>query len=1014
MAGGHPLSSLTAPSPAVYSIDAGTPFLTALAKPILSAYATDSLALSDLTIYLPNRRAARALADAFYKLRQGAGQESVLLPRIRALGDVDEEDLFFTGTAPQATEALLPAADPMSRRLILAKLIRQHPDYTDAGWPAAIRAADELGQLLDSFHLEDVPLDKLADLVPDDVVKGAAAHWQHSLEFLSIISEHWPTIMQAYGWMEPMARRRQMMRALTDGLRDNPPKHPIIVAGSLGTIRATGELMAQVSKLPNGLVVLPGLDREMDDRAWSEIDPPHPQALFRERLNSDFEIDRSNVLPWPEQIGDALAARRSFLSLALRPANATDDWYTRFETFQAEGQLEPACQGLTLAEAETQQEEATFVSLLIRETLAMPNKTIMVITPDRQLARRVTTQLSAWGLDLDDSGGVPLSGTYRGTFLRNLSAFFGDPASPTAILTLIKHPLFAAGRDPNAIGPTVRALDLALRGPRRDFSGEQLLQLVKDGNALLHLRPQSEEVVALLSELQVWALSYAKRARFRERMEILVEAAEALATIPDQSGATRLWRYEDGEALADFLAVLLNSDDLPDDVPPTEDTDLLESFLAGGGVVRTHGGHPRVAIYGLLEARLQTADRVILAGLNEGIWPDAAPTDSFLSRPMRARLGLPSPEQMIGRAAHDFAQAAALPDVTLTWSARRGRAPAAPSRWLVRLKSFLAKADKLDALSVATTLRSWSAAIEQPETVTPLQAIPPTPPLEARPRRLSVTEVGTLIRDPYAIYAKHILRLTPLDDLETEIGPRERGTLYHGIFERFAKQHKDQLPSDVPAALGQIATELYRDFGVPESIQTYWSPNLHRGLSFYESYERTVREEGAPLLIEAKAEWIFNLGDQSFTLVARVDRADNMADGQVSIVDFKTGQAQTIKQDRHFSPQLSLTALMIEADAFGDATNRKVGRISYLAVQEKGFDGNVFHPGRTLSDEDLRDHLSEVENQFHVHLTGYDDPNRGYPSQPRPFLRREDGDYDHLARRTEWGVMGSGEGGDSD
>ncbi|WOI53499.1 double-strand break repair protein AddB [Parvularcula sp. LCG005] len=1000
---GSALDFLTAPTPALYTIPAGRPFLADLAAPILTAYADQPDAIADLTIFLPNRRAVRRLADVFFEKSIAAGRGAVILPRLRALGDVTEEDLLFSGMPPAEASDLLPAADLTDRRLILARTIRQTNQQAD--WPACLTAADDLAGLLDSFHLEDVPLSALHDLNHPEHVQNAAAHWEKSLEFLSIISRFWPALTEEQGWMEPAERQRVLMEALTENLVAHESGHPIIVAGSLGTVRATGKLMAAVAKMPSGCVVFPGLDLEMDERAWSLIDPPHPQALFRERLDRDFGFDdRAAVHPWPGMDDDLSAkARRSFLSLALRPAAATDDWYQRFTEFNANGAMAEACRGLSLAVAQTEDEEAGFVSLLIREALEQPDRTVMLVTPDRQLARRVTSKLRAWSIDVDDTGGVPAGGTYRGTFLRLVAAWLDDPACPVKLTAMLAHELASFGRDRADVQAINQKLDRRLRGRRQapDLAALQAIVAAKDD--------PPTDVLALLDELIDHCRTFSEQTDTAGRLSTHVRIAERAASLPDEPGEQRLWRYEDGEHLARHLGALLQSSFLPEGGVNGSYHELFEALL-GSGVVRKRGGHPRLAIYGLMEARLQTADTIIVSGLNEGVWPDAAPTDSFLSRPMRQRLGLPSPEQKIGRAAHDFAQAAASPHVILTRSARRGRDPATPSRWLVRLESFLDKADMRKALDQSARLRTLLAARQMATEVVPRSAPEPKPPVSARPVELSISDIETMLRDPYSIYAKHILGLRAWDRLDDPIGAKHKGTAFHNVMQRIGEMPAGELPTDLRTYARALVREEFSSGYYPDELQILWGEDIANFCQFVHLYEEQGRQYGDPVLIEAEGKWSFHLDDGSaFHIRGRVDRVDAFDGGKVSIVDFKSSEKRpTIDQMATFSPQLSVTALMLAAGAFEKAGPQVAGQIAFLNMfSARSDDEPLFNGKHTVGSDEIDVHVTDADRRLREHLAFYRDLDQAYLSQPRSFFTNAYGDYDHLARRGEWAGQGS-------
>ncbi len=704
------------------------------------------------------------------------------------------------------------------------------------------------------------------------------------------------------------------------------------------------------------------------------------------------------------------------MSLALRPANATDDWYTRFRIFQAQGTLAEACEGLRRVTAATQDEEASLISLLIRQTLAAPNQTVMVVTPDRDLARRVAVKLEAWDLQLDDSGGVPLGGTVRGTFLRSLARWLDDPSNPILLMETLKHELTAFGGDRNAFGDLVRALDAALRGPRPVLTFADL----PIWWATAKLPPWAERLrdgaADLLSFLGAALTDFRQAPDLSSKLEGHLRLAEALAATDKETGPARLWRFEDGEPLAATLEGLLQSAALPQEVEEGY-ADLFDALLVGG-MVRKRGGHPRVAIYGLLEARLQTADLIILAGLNEGVWPDAAATDPFLSRPMRKALGLPSPEQMIGAAAHDFAQGAAAPQVVLTRAQRQGRSPATPSRWIVRLESFLAKADLLAATDETPRLRALNALRHESPQGVPVSPPMPKPAIAARPKRFSITDIERLLRDPYGIYAKRVLGLYPWRCLDEPLGPADRGELVHALAEAFAKAHPDRLPDDLYDHINELCADIVTARALPLDIQTYWQADLARATLFLAAFEEAARADGLPALLEGEGEWRFPIGGGEMTFMGRADRMDRLTDKSIRIIDFKTGEKRpTNKQASTFSPQLLLTALMVEAGAFPPETTGEVSSISFQNMISKRPPHDPFAGHHALSGDALREAMVEAGSALTALLEAYQHPDQGYPSQPRPFFRHDYGDYDHLARRGEWAGRaggGSGDGGGDD
>lgn len=1008
----EPLGHLFKDGFAVHTIAAGRPFLSDLAQELIQAYADDPVGLSQVTIYLPSRRAVRSMQSAFLDTRPG--ETALLLPRLRPLGDVDEEDLLVAGIPTMAETAERPPADGVERRLVLAQMVRQARIAArrgTPGWPASLLAADELAQLLDEFHTHGVSLGALEGLVGDDAVPEGAKHWQLSLSFLAVVTAVWPVWLEGQGRIDGAARRRRLMEALADSVTD--ADGPVIVAGSMGTIPATGRLMARVAQLDRGFVVLPGLDKALDADAWKAVDPPHPQALFQNLLKDHFGgMTRDGVAQWPRASTDG-SARRAFLSLVLRPAEATDDWHRRLKKFRSEHDIAQATRGLRTAVAATEDEEAGFVALLMRETLETPGKTCTLVTPDRTLARRVQAKLAAWNVTVDDSGGTPLQGTFRGTYLRAVGRWLCAPSDPVAISAVTAHPLCRLGLSKAEHDRAGRALNRHLRGqpPHDGFDG--LDRHLADGDRGWSEKRKAERALArdLVSRMKVAAGPFAAATVMLGRLQAHIECAQAMAEAPEQTGAERLWRYEDGEGLAQQLTGLLRAGDVLPDCDIDEYADIFDTLVAGP-VVRPRGGHPRLAILGLLEARLQQADRVILAGLNEGVWPDGARVDPFLSRPMREELGLPSPEMIIGRSAHDFSQLAAHREVWLTRSARSGRSPAEASRWMVRLGSF-ARAGEAE-VDDSARLRSHLAALHRhDDEVVPAGPPTPTPPVEVRPKCFSVSEIATLLRDPYAIYAKKILKLPKLEPVARGMDAAIKGTFYHAVFDKFAKDHAETPPADTALALRRVAEALFEEHGVTKALQALWRPQMEIGFETFALFDAHARGEGTVPKGEIEGVWSFTHEGTTYTIRGRADRIDIAPDGRVMVTDYKTGSVPTVKQDKLFNPQLALTALMARGGAFADAGIEKGAeayRAAYLDSLPSKRSKTVFAKAHSIEEDAMAEHLADAEKGFLEWLSYFADPANPYTSQPRAFMVPRFDDYGHLARRGEWAGLSDEDG----
>ncbi|MBO0739322.1 MAG: double-strand break repair protein AddB, partial [Alphaproteobacteria bacterium] len=682
----------------LYTISPDRPFLATLAHGLVTMSGADPLLLPRITVLLPTRRAVRSLREAF--LHTATPGTALLLPRMRAIGDLDGGELSPVDVAAdEPSLAVLPAISELRRRLLLTQLVlrwgeRRGDDPLLPGQAAAL--AEHLAGLLDRVATEGVSFEALRDLVPPEL----AEHWQIVRRFLEILPQYWPRVLAAEGALDPAERRKRLLEQQAADWRHSPPRAPVIAAGLVGGIPALIKLLSVVAELEHGLVILPGLDRTRDDAEWRAIeeDASHPQYLMAGLLKA-LDLAPAEVRHWPpapvqpsdewQELSDlplfARIAPRSagedadgrgpgecvrggrirLVAEALRPATSTDAWR------RLPAQRADALDGLTRFDCASAQQEAVTVALLLRRKLETPGATAALITPDRELARRVAAELHRWGIDIDDSAGLPLNRTPPGVFLRLVLDMASSSLAPVPLLAALKHPLAGGGLSPPAFRDLARQLELAILGPRPGPGFAGLAAAL--GGANLTLRQFADRLERCLGALP--ELLAADAVSLSRLAASHVEAAERLAATATQSGCERLWSDTAGEVAARFCHELIGAArDFP--LLPGRHYPALFESLATGTVVRpVFGRHPRLAIWGLLEARLQQADLLVLGGLNEGSWPGSAERDPWMSRQMRREFGLGLPERAIGIAAHDFAQALGAPEVALTRATRSEGVP---------------------------------------------------------------------------------------------------------------------------------------------------------------------------------------------------------------------------------------------------------------------------------------------------------------------------------------------------
>ena len=987
-------------APTVYTVPPYEPFVDALAGGILSGRAvqldpSDPLALSRFTILLPTRRACRALGLAFLRAAPG---RALLLPRIRPLGDIDEDEMSI-GDEDDAT--LPDAVSPLERRLLLARLIQRLGETPGGAALAgagsvdqAARLAQALAGLLDEMQIARIDPQGLATLAPEEY----AAHWQQVLRFLSLITDRWPAILAERGQMDPAARRNALLKKLAERWEADPPGHPVIGAGSTGSVPATRDLLATIARLPQGMVVLPGLDRQANDETWEAIGPTHPQYALKGLL-AHIGIARGDVQPWPDDEGDgagAACARARLIADAMRPAETITAW----RTLPPQGP--GALRDLHRIDCASPQEEAGVIAIVMRRTLETPGRTAALVTMDRALARRVAAELRRWGIEVDDSAGVPLGETPPGAHLRLTARMIAEEAAPVPLLAALKHPLAAGGMAPGAWRRSVRALERAiLRGPRpaAGFAGLRAALNGGDpaiGRWLARLEKAASPFAAVME---------GPNAALGNLVQAHVGFAEWLAASDDEDGPARLWSGEAGEQAARFVAGLAEAASALPPVAPGHYPALIDALMEDHVVRPPHGRHPRLQIWGPLEARLQHADCMILGGLNEGVWPPAAHGDPWMSRPMRADFGLPPPELRIGLSAHDFVQCCGAAEVYLTRARRIEGTPTIPSRWLQRLDALLAGEPDGPAVlrAVEPALLAWWAALDRPaELAGPIPAPAPVPPVAARPRQLSVTRVETWIADPYSIYARNVLRLKPLDPIDADPSAAERGSIIHGILDAFVRAHPDALPPDAEERLLALGRVHFEAAGARPGVLAFWWPRFERIVRWFLETEQARRPAFQPLATEVEGALDLDAPGGTFRLTAQADRIDRTAACALEIIDYKTGavpRKSHVKDGR--SPQLSLEAAIAAAGGFAGVDAAEIAALAYWKLSGAETAGEI-----TAIDGDADKLAREAADGLQALVTRFDNPATPYHPVPRPALAPRWNDYAHLARHKEWSVPG--------
>jgi double-strand break repair protein AddB len=769
-----------------------------------------------------------------------------------------------------------------------------------------------------------------------------------------------------------------------------PPTHPIILAGSTGSRGTTLLLMEAIARLPQGAVVLPGFDFDQPEPVWESLTDglvaeDHPQYRFH-KLMRDLDLRPSDICRWVDTTPQS-PARNRLISLALRPAPVTDAWMSEGPYLK---DLDQATEALTLVEAANPRSEALAIALRLRQA-AEDGQTAALITPDRMLTRQVSAALDRWDILPDDSAGLPLQLSPPGRFLRHVADLFCRPLQADMLLTLLKHPLTHSGAGRGLHLLHTRDLELHMRRNGPPFPDCESLSAF---GSTRDLQPGWSDWLAQ---------SFAGRDRtgtlpLSDWVWDLRETAEGIAAGSQVDGTGELWDKKAGNAARDVLEELQAQSPHGGDMTARDFADLLGALLSQGEVRDRDAPYGSIMIWGTLEARVQGADLVILGGLNEGSWPEAARPDPWLNRKLRHEAGLLLPERRIGLSAHDFQQAVAAPEVWLTRAVRSEEADTVPSRWLNRMTNLLGGLPDQGGQAALSAMRmrgqvwlDWASVLDAP-VPTPLSPRPsPRPPVAARPRRLTVTEIPKLIRDPYAIYAKHVLRLKPVDPLLQEPDALLRGTIIHKVLEDFIKSAQEQ-PENLSARHFIDHAQRVLETEVPWPVaRTLWLTRLKKVAEDFVTGERQRQSRARPSGFEKSGQ--VRLDPLDFEIAAKADRIDVDERGLLHLYDYKTGDPPSEKQQKSFEKQLLIETAMAEQGAFSDYGAARVERALYIGLKP---------PVKEVAAPILDEPPAKVWAELRSLVEAYFDAEQGFSS--RRMVHRDDfaGDYDHLARYGEW------------
>jgi len=950
----------------LFTIPSNYPFLEVLADTLLNKTQNDPLALNDVVIFLQTAAARTAIKKIFI---QKSKKNALILPKLYTLGNLDEEEIFFQKNIV-ANDENFPAIGGIERQLLLVQSLQE--ENSSLRFMQATQIANELLSFLDQAQNEQLDLADIPSLVSDEQF---SEHWQKNLQYLSVLSGKYQAKLKELKRLNPKERNNILLSQQAKIWQENPPKHPVIIAGSTGTNPATLSLIETVVSLPQGAVLLAGLDKEMPAESWENLEETHQQYALALLLKK-MKKGRGAVSVWHGCNDDN---RRAFwLGQMMQPVMKIQN------KDLAKDEIKKSFQNFTLTSCKNFEEEAHVIALRLRHFIAENNgdKNALFITSDRDLAVRVKGILKRWEITVDDFHSTPLAKTAGGAFALLTANFLVNSFSASGLLSLLKNPITRTEID----------IENLEKESLRPSYGKVFYRDISD----LATKTGDD----FLKKLATFVESFKTAKNMRECFKIHIQFIEFLA------GGELFWETEEGDALSLFFReILVHVAQFP--LAACRDyMDILDHFLNARTNKNLDQIGANIQIMKPLEARLLKADLMIIGGLNEGVLPSLADENPWLSRQMRKAFGLLTLERRIGLAAHDFIQFIAHQngEVMLTHAERAGGRPMVASRWIIRLKALFfvtLNTEKETPFYENNYYKNLfykldgSDKIQRPES--PLFA----PPLHARPKRFTATEIEDLFENPYKIYAKKILNLRPLGELDADLEASDKGNIIHNILQKFVEEYgagkitEDKISKD---RLMAIANAEFKNLDEKQDQKIFWWAQFEDIADWFLGQEKTRYKNVLKSYAEVKGTVLF---DHEVELHARADRIDLLADGGVQIIDYKTGTVPLKGQIKNLKkPQLSVAGIILEDGGFDSISSKKVSALSYWGLRDSKGNGVV----------EIAENVSEITAKMREELSAklkeYTRQGAKYPAHPDGVkddnAQRFADPYDHLARVKEW------------
>lgn len=943
----------------------------------------DKLSLSNFTILLPSRRSCNELKRIFL---ENSSNSAIILPNIRAIGDIDYDDLVLKQINKNDLENFSDFSNNTSRIkykiLLIKELLKWAKSsnknlFKDITIEQASNLALELEKFLNEVNRNGLNLDDLEKIVDDEY----SQHWQEVLNFLEIFGKKWNKFIKDNNVISVVDFKSRMIEFNAEYFKKNKPLNPIVIAGVSGSVKSTCEFIKSLIKYDNCYYFFKDLNKNLTEDEWKEIGVFHPQYSFKNLLDNCINCERDRVKNL--EFNNCLIVNpiiEKILSFSMLPYNETHKWQSKLNIKKED------FSHISKIECNNSFEELSVISLITKHVHETSNDNVAIITSDEIFANQLAVELKNLNLDVNNAFGNKISRTEVVKFLFLILDVIKNKYETVAFLSLLKHDFTLFGYNKNELNRLTLLLeDKILRG-YGNLGCEGILKKVNEfGN--LELIDFIKKIMETLDKFKCEKLN------FQSVIKLHIELAENIASNSEVVGSNAFWNNsKNGDELLNFFNEVIKESESYGDIKNCDEYSyLLDYLIAENSYSDRYSIHPMVNIISPQEAKLINYDLIILTNLNDGRFPPHISTDPWMSKSMRKAFGLPDRDELIGNFAYDFTQFLCNKKVILTRSLKEDGVPTVKSKYLMRLETFLLCQNhlKLEENNIwkevfkKRNFAEQNIIIKRPK---------PKPPLDRRPRELYATKIEKLMNNPYDIYAEKILNLKKKDDFYENKIFAFFGSAVHEALENYIKNYKAAEFAKLYEKLIKYGKESFDKYFTDETSRELFFIRFSNIAEWFIEQDEAVRASGYNVYAE-RIEKLY-MKNIDFTIAAKIDRIEENEFGSINIIDYKTGNTPSTSDVLTAKkPQLIIEAIVLE--------NKKTDKLVYWSIKGKGdekiqeIDSDICELVNKGRDGIVRliTHFNVFENSYIATAFDLNDQNH-YAS-----------DYKHLSRVEEWGYL---------